>query len=108
MWNRLSRVRDMVADPEFREELRKADVILGVDRRTGQECGLFYGVSELKRIPKKDHEAALRVLRVPVDQDTDEPELLAEAVVALKGSCCFPADAEEPMTRPDENRPLRP
>jgi hypothetical protein len=103
MWNRLSRVRDMVADPEFREEVMTADVILGVDRSTGQECGLFYGVGELKKIPKKDHEAALRVLRVPVDQDSDEPELLAEAVLALKGSCCFPADAEEPMTRPDED-----
>jgi hypothetical protein len=103
MWNRQSRVRDMVADMEFREELRKADVILGVDRRTGQECGLFYGVNELKRIPEKDHDTALCVLRVPVDQDSDEPELLVEAVVALKGSCCFPADAEEPMTRPDEN-----
>ena len=103
MWNRMSRVRDMVADPEFREQVRTAKVILGVDRRTGQECGLFYGVSELKQFPRKDHEAALRVLRVPMDQDTDEPELLAEAVLAIKGSCCFPADAEEPMTRPDED-----
>jgi hypothetical protein len=92
----------MVADPEFREEVRTADVILGVDRSTGQECGLFYGLSELKRISKKDHDASLCVLRVPVDQDTDEPELLAEAVVALKGSCCYPADAEEPLTGPDE------
>jgi hypothetical protein len=42
----------MVADPEFQGEVRTADVILGVDRSTGQECGLFYGVSELKGCTK--------------------------------------------------------
>ena len=73
-----------------RKKLRKADVILGVDRRTGQECGLFYGVSELKRISEKDHDTALCVLRVPLDQDTDEPEPLGRGRRGPQGVMLLP------------------
>jgi hypothetical protein len=69
------------------EEIRSADVVIGVDLKTGDET-VFYGLSLLRLIAQglEPEVLGLKVLRVPIDWDTDEPKQLAAACVAVKGS----------------------
>ena len=73
-----------INDPGFVAELEAAEVVLGVDARAPGDEQLFFG----RRVP----EAAGRgvgVLRVAIDFDTDDPEVLAAACARWKGSCCY-------------------
>ena len=70
--------------PEYREELRQADVIFGVDVNSQREF-LVYGRSALKRIIRSGQEILLRVVRVELDQETDELEYLLAALHVLRG-----------------------
>lgn len=75
-----------------REQIERADIILGVNKVNGNET-VFYGASMLKLIAGGDEGPKghpLNVLRVPLDFDSDDPERLAAACLALKGSCDAP------------------
>ena len=76
-------VRSAIRDPKFRELVRQAGTILGVDARTGRES-LFAQAGRAGAAP---------VLRVPLDLDTNDAEALAALCTSLKGSCCYPARA---------------
>ena len=81
-----------------KETIEHADVIIGVNKEDGAET-VFYGQSLLALIAN-GYEGptgfACRVLRVPVDfsDESDEPETLAAACLAWKGSCDAPSYPE--------------
>jgi hypothetical protein len=81
--------RDLADGTEIRQSIREADLILGVHFRTGEECGMFFGASRLKRIIRRDEGEAIKTLRVPLDPDSAEPDCLAALVMGLKGSTCY-------------------
>ena len=74
--------------PEGLAQLREVDVVFAVDRATGQET-LVFGRSLLQLI-RNGYEGpsglAYRVLRVPVDMETDELEVVRAACLVAKGS----------------------
>jgi hypothetical protein len=79
------------------EDIEHSDIIVGVDDTRGDET-IFYGKSLLEVIAA-GYEGAqglrIKVLRVPLDFGSDEPEWLAAACLTLKGSCDAPVDEEE-------------
>jgi hypothetical protein len=70
------------ADPE--PMLQSADLITGVDIMSGQEF-LVYGRRTLERIADGTAGDPVHVLRVGLDQDTDELEKLVVLVESVKG-----------------------
>jgi hypothetical protein len=87
-----SPLRQALQDPASRAKIRDADVILGVDVRTGDRS-LFYGRSALERGVETGEALSARFMIVPLDFATDELEMLVAACVILKGSCCYDAAA---------------
>ena len=73
-----------INDPGFVDELKAAEVVLGVDVKDRGNEELFFG----RRVPETA-ERGVRVLRVPIDFDTDDPEVLAAACARWKGSCSY-------------------
>ena len=74
-----------------RADIQDADIIFGVDT-TDQSERIFYGKSWLTTLAtdyKRLKGTAVRVLRVPIDWDSDEPEILGAMCMTLKGSCDF-------------------
>ena len=72
--------------------LEKADVIIAVDNTSYRET-IFYGKS-LLRLAAYGYEMSMgsgfcryHVLKIPLDWDSDEPEILADLCVTIKGSC---------------------
>jgi hypothetical protein len=76
--------------------LRIPDVIIGLDLVTGSET-VFYGRDVLERSLETGH-AEGRLLRVALDLESNEPELLARAVVAIRGQCDYPEVPPAPGT----------
>src|SRR3954452_847065 len=74
----------LINDPGFVEELKAAEVVLGMDVKDRGNEGLFFG----RRVPEAAGRG-VRVLRVPIDFDTDDPEVLAAACARWKGSYCY-------------------
>jgi hypothetical protein len=70
------------ADP--RPALHDAEVILGVDVKSGAQF-VVYGREALRGVAGGGVKKALRVLRVELDQDTQELELLCAMVTVVKG-----------------------
>ncbi len=74
------------------DELEKADVIIAVDTTNYSET-IFYGKSLLQlaaygyEISTDSGFPIYNVLRIPLDWDSDEPEVLADLCVTIKGSC---------------------
>jgi hypothetical protein len=69
-------------DDELVERIRHADIVIGVNSRSGEET-IYFG---LKRL---EIDAKGRIVKIPVNYDTDEPDLLAAACVTAKGSCDY-------------------
>ncbi len=67
-----------------RPMLGKADVILGVDVMSGHEF-LVYGRRALEEIVATGQSRKLAVVRIGIDQETDELEKLLALVSVMKG-----------------------
>jgi hypothetical protein len=74
--------------PEGPAILRVPDVIIGHDLVTGSET-VFYGRDVLERMLETGHSEG-RLLRVALDLESNEPELLAGALMAIRGRCDYP------------------
>jgi hypothetical protein len=77
-----------VEEPDVRENLKNADVVLGVDCFTGDPA-VFFGGDRLKKIIATGTSEPLTAIRVLYDSRTDQLELLYLTVKGLKGSCCY-------------------
>jgi len=82
-------------DEELIERIRPADIVIGVDTRNGDEA-VYFGLEKMKG------QAGGRVVKIPVDYSTDEPDLLAAACVTAKGSCDYgkPGAAGQSQVQP--------
>jgi hypothetical protein len=78
--------------------LRSPDVILGLDLVTGSET-VFYGRDVVERTLETGH-AEGHLLRVALDLESNEPELLAGAVMAIRGWCDYPEAPPAPGAPP--------
>jgi hypothetical protein len=74
--------------------LRSPDVIIGHDLLTGSET-VFYGRDDLERSLQTGHSEG-RLLRVALDFDSNELELLRGAVLAIRGRCDCPEGPPAP------------
>ena len=72
----------ILTEEELLARIRPADVVIGVDSQSGEET-VYYGLQQLKAGAKG------RVVKIPVNYDTDEPDMLAAACVTAKGSCDY-------------------
>jgi hypothetical protein len=87
-------------DIEFKQAIQAADVIWGVDVHDEERRSLFYGKETMELIIASNTAAPVKVLRVPVDFDTDDLDTLAAACNVWKGSCCYHGVPE-----PDKEQP---
>ena len=76
-------------NPEFdmRQKLQDCDVILGVDVMSGHEF-IVHGRDALERMAASDDPdegLGLTLMRIAVDQETDELEALVALVTVLRG-----------------------
>jgi hypothetical protein len=76
-------------DPVLHALVRSADVVLGVNPKTGKRSGLYYGIAALQRIVGSGIAEPLKVLKVPVDPATDDVEVLCVIVEHVKGAHCY-------------------
>ena len=65
-------LRSRMEDQWLQGEIRAADVVMGIDPGTGEENGLYYGVAALRRVVRRGTPEDVRILRVPVDPNTDD------------------------------------
>lgn len=86
--------------PAHRDELRKADVIVGVDETTGEPCGVFAGYQTLARVAygemsvegvQEPHSESGSLIEVRIDPETEQLEFLVAACLTLRGSCDYEA-----------------
>ena len=84
-------IKELATDPEARESIASADVILGIDIRDPGHRTLFFGRAALQRIARSGKEQDMNILEVRVDFETDDVEALVGACVAFKGSSCYRA-----------------
>ena len=73
---------NLASDP--RRCLRDAEIVFGVDWMTEHEF-IVYGRESLKEIARAGEPKALAVLRIGLDQETDELEKLIALIRAVKG-----------------------
>ena len=71
-------------EPEYREVLKSADIIYGVDVNSRHEF-LLFGREQLQRIVDSGVTEQAAVAKVELDHDTDELEWVIAAVTVLKG-----------------------
>jgi hypothetical protein len=77
-----------VLTPEGPAILRVPDVIIGLDLVTGLQT-VFYGRDVLERMFDTGHSEG-QLLKVALDLESNEPELLAGALMAIRGRCDYP------------------
>jgi len=70
--------------PELRPALMRADVIIGVDVMSEREF-LVYGRQVLRAVRRARKPRELIVMRIAIDQETDELEMLTAMVELLRG-----------------------
>jgi hypothetical protein len=70
--------------PDYRPRLAAAQIILGVDRTSGNEF-LLYGRELLERIARGTEAVPAAVLRIEMDQETDDLERATALVELVKG-----------------------
>ncbi len=75
-------------DKELHNEIRTAEIVRGVTAQTGADAGVFYGIARLRRIVRRQTGEAAKVLKIPIDPETDDPEVLVALVKTIKGACC--------------------
>jgi hypothetical protein len=73
---------NLAADP--RRMLHKADIVFGVDIMSGREF-LVYGRETLQRIVQTNTTEECTVIKIGIDQETEELELLAALMRVVKG-----------------------
>ena len=91
---------DMQVNPVTKDLLLQADVILGLDVMSQREYVIF-GKARLKRIADTGQGEDLRILRVSLDEATDDLDKLCGLVMLLRGRFDYGKDLGEPI------RPLR-
>jgi len=72
----------ILTEEELLARIRPADVVIGVNLHNGEET-VYYGLEHLQTGAKG------RVEKIPVNYETDEPDMLAAACVTAKGSCDY-------------------
>jgi hypothetical protein len=72
----------ILTEEELLGVIRPADVVIGVSAHNGEET-VYYGLQHLQTGAKG------RVVKIPVNYDSDEPDMLAAACVTAKGSCDY-------------------
>ncbi|MGH9770557.1 MAG: hypothetical protein ACRD4Q_02470 [Candidatus Acidiferrales bacterium] len=72
----------------LRSRIENADIIVA---QHGGEMTLFYGRDWLQAVLETGMPAGLVTLSVPIDWETDDPEVLTAACQVLKGQCDYPA-----------------
>jgi hypothetical protein len=73
---------NLSADPH--QEFHAADLVFGVDRMRGREF-LLYGADVLRDVIKNGESKSLYVIRIELDQDTDDLEQVIAFVTVVKG-----------------------
>ncbi len=73
---------NLSADP--RPLLNSADVVFGVDRMSGRRF-LVYGVDALRHVIQTDKPRRFQVVRIELDQETDDLERLLALMEVVKG-----------------------
>jgi hypothetical protein len=74
-------------DPQCREQLKAAEVILGVYPDGCQT--IFFGEQILRQIVKQNAGLQLNVAKVPIRPETDDIEVLCAFCKSQKGSCDY-------------------
>lgn len=83
-------LRKHIRDEELSSLINGAEIVLGVDHATGNTLGLYWGETKALRIEgdhaagRKTHEIS-KVLKVPLDPDTDDPDVLTKMIEQIKG-----------------------
>jgi hypothetical protein len=93
-------LREWLADPEWREELRRADIVVSIDVHDPNHSSCFFGRRTLDRIAQTGKTKEETILQVPIDYDTDDVEILVAVCLEYKGSCCYNGEAR---INPDHN-----
>jgi hypothetical protein len=73
---------NLETDP--RQELKDAEVIFGVDVMTRDQF-LLYGRPTLKRISEGGESRSVKVMRIELDQDSDDLERILALMEVVKG-----------------------
>jgi hypothetical protein len=84
--------------PEIREQMKRADIIIGVDTAQNDFENCFWGRAAHRKIINSKEPKALTVMRFRYDQNTEELEYLCAAVKVLKGSCSYIANDKKGST----------
>ena len=84
---------DMEINPTTKGLVLAADLIIGVDATSQQEY-VVYGKAALKRIAETGQAEDLHVLRVAIDDQTEDLDKLCGLIMALKGRYDFGRDLE--------------
>lgn len=85
-------LRDGLKLPEVLAKIADADIVLGCNAQNLKDETVFFGLSPAARIVKEFTLVPAKIVRVAIDYETDDAEALAEACVALKGSCRYLRD----------------
>ena len=83
---------NLSADP--RPELHAADLIFGVDRMSGRKF-LVYGADALRNVIKTGESESFYVLRIELDQETDDLERLIALMEVVKGKHDYQASEDD-------------
>ena len=81
LWGRLGR-------PKVREELKGAAVLFAVDKKTQAEY-LVFGRATLERVIATRRGELATVVKVPINFDTDDLEVLLAFCEVVKGGHCY-------------------
>ena len=86
--------REVQVNPVTKDLILQADVILGIDVMIGQEYVVF-GKPALQRIAETGRGEDLRILRVGIDEATDDLDKLCGLVMLLRGRFDYGKDWED-------------
>jgi hypothetical protein len=71
------------------DKVETADLIIAIDNTSHKET-IFYGKSLLQLMAygyERPRGSGYKVLRIALDWDSEDPEILADLCVKIKGSC---------------------
>jgi hypothetical protein len=71
--------------PGTKEAFRQAEVIMAVDLSTGREI-LVFGKALIEKIVRSGKARTVRMVRIAIDEETEDLERLIALVQAFKGS----------------------
>jgi hypothetical protein len=90
-------------DPDFKDSIVHADIVVGVGTKDPEYKALFYGRRTMERIAARDESRDVSWLDVPIDFDTDDVEALVAACKKWKGSSCYNHGHQPPNIAPEFN-----